>query len=335
MKAIIKNSKRYKLVKYPRGLNLEDFETIRRTGSVGVSTEMFGEKWFVTPQGKALFKDYIIGYNEVRIINELLYDELAKQIGLPVAQYLPASFDQKNPKKNKDEIIYGLATIDLTKRNENIIAGKQLLDYKLYRPNTFEKYLVAIDRFELTTGYKVNKKDISNTLFKMMILDALTFMEDRHANNVSFIQNDVDKYLTISPVIDNEMCFGGRYLWIYEMLRSNVKLNKFIEKHGAEMKMFVNETDSSADNKNKYVENVKQIVKLAKKNPSTSKYLDTALKKFNIDLALSNVKKMGYEISPEYEKFVRELAGLSKNIFENYIKIYDHNKQKNCKEEVL
>ena len=321
MKPLIKNKKRYKLVKRPRGLNLENYETLRREGQIGISTEVFGEKWFVTPHGKALFKDYVVGNNDMQIINELLYDELAKQVGLPVAQYLPASLNT-----NKNKIVYGLASIDVQKKNEKIIPGTEILRYKLFSQNTFEDYMDTIERFGNRNGYVVNTKEIGNTLFKMMVLDALTFMEDRHTSNVAFIKNDVDKYLTASPVIDNEMCFGGRYLWFYKYYLVNVDWNRFITAHGREMKMFVNETAHQADNKNRYVENVKEIIKLAQKIPGASKFLDSALEKFDINLALNNVKEMGYEITPEYEKFVKELSGLSKSVFKNYIKILNQTK---------
>ena len=81
MKAVVKNKIRYKVIKYPKGVGLHDDRTVpREGGTVGVSTYRFGDNWFVTSKGRALFKAYNVEKQGIRIVNELLYDELANQM---------------------------------------------------------------------------------------------------------------------------------------------------------------------------------------------------------------------------------------------------------------
>ena len=54
---IIKSKERYKLIKMPEGINLGDYKYEARYGEVGVSTEVFGNRWEVSPQGKVLGKN--------------------------------------------------------------------------------------------------------------------------------------------------------------------------------------------------------------------------------------------------------------------------------------
>ena len=82
LEPVIKNKEKYKLIKPVKGLALETFDKVYRSGETGVSTETFGNYWFLAPQGKVLFKNYEVEKEGIRIINELLYDELAKQIGV-------------------------------------------------------------------------------------------------------------------------------------------------------------------------------------------------------------------------------------------------------------
>ena len=155
MKAVVKNRIRYKLIKYPKGIGLHDDKTVSREDkTVGVSTFRFGDNWFVTSKGRALFKAYNVDKQGIRIVNELLYDELANQINLPVAKYLPANYrhnnEEKNTNPNLNKHYHGLASIDVTKKNEKIMTGYQLLKYNNYRGrrNTFYDYIDALDYYK-------------------------------------------------------------------------------------------------------------------------------------------------------------------------------------------
>ena len=78
-KGILKNLDKFTNIKLAKGVNIELFVTDDRKcdkNSIGVSTETYGDKWFLTPKGKALFKTYDSTYSyntrNIRIVNELL-----------------------------------------------------------------------------------------------------------------------------------------------------------------------------------------------------------------------------------------------------------------------
>ena len=48
-------------------------------------------------------------------------------------------------------------------------------------------------------------------------------------------------------------------------------------------------------------------------------FLFLALHKLNIEEAFQNVEKLGYEISPEYKNYVKNLIKISKNTFKECI----------------
>ena len=348
LKAIIKDKKKYKLIKIPEGLSLNDCETERRTGSTGVATERFGHKWFITPRGKVIFKTYDINEDGLRIVNELLYDELAKQIGLPVAKYIPAQY-KSYPlsyilRVDKDEIPkpeplrthYGLASVNVTGKNESIYTGEELLDYDdFFGLETFVDYMQALDNFKEGEGYYVDKRNIKSQLYKMMVLDSLTFMEDRHCMNVIFLKNDKDGYLVAAPVIDNEMCFAGKYLWFKDYGEyKNLNLTKFMAAHGNEMCMYVNNDVKHAPREKRYEENVKALVKLSDKSKNMREFLDKTLETIDIDKAFENVEKMGYKVSIAYKNFVKNLMLISTDTFKKHIMQSTEQKQTETKDEL-
>ena len=348
LEAIIKDKKRYKLIKFPKGMDLTDCKVEKRSSNnLGVSTKRFGKNWFVTKRGKALFKNYDIDKTGLRIVNELLYDELAKQIGLPVAEYLPADYksypieyllrvDKDQIKKpDPEEIVHGLVSIKVTKSNEQLFSGQQLLDYdSFWGAETLEDYMKALDIFEEGEGYYVDKRGIKSQFYKMMTLDYLTFMEDRHCMNVCFIKNDKDRYLIAAPVIDNEMCFAGKSLWLdgqYDgKYLSDISLKEFLAIHAKGMRLFVNnETDYTAlsSAKEVYETNVKALVELATKSKNMKKFLSETVENIDINKAFENVEKQGYEVTPEYKEYVNNLMKVSTGMFKKYMKEFDIQKQ--------
>lgn len=333
MVPLIKSKNLYKLVKFVKGINLDEYSTEWRSGKTGISTKNFGKTWFLTPYGKVLFKDYDVASEGIRIINELLYDELAGQIGLSVAKYIPADFKaypihyllradkDKIEKPDPEKIYHGLASVSVTKENEKLWDGGKLLDYhSSWGDETLTDYSTALDMFENAEGYSVDKEEIIFNLYKMLVLDELTFMEDRHLNNINFIKNDVNNYLISSPVIDNEMCFGGKVLWANKhKIPNNLDLKAFLRLHGLEMRTYATNDIIRVPVENRYRENVKALVGLAQKNERFKEFLTFAVNNLSIESAINNVEKMGYEMSDEYKDFVKYLSRFSKKLFKGYM----------------
>ena len=336
MQPIIKSKKKYKLLKIANGIKLDEYKTEMRLGAKGVSCEKFGELWFLTPKGRALFKDYNLKTEGMRIVNELLYDKLADQIGLPVAKYLPAEYNSYPARYNllinkeivkkpdPDHIYHGIASIDVTKEDERIYNGEDLLLYDdFYGFETFVDYMKALNIFKTGEGYRVDKEGIKTTLFKMMVLDALTFMEDRNSFNVTFIRNRKEKYLIASPVLDNEMCFAGKNLWFNDDdSLVDVDLKRFLTMHGKEMRLCVNKTSMNSSKETRYVTNVRELVKLSMRDKEMFNFLTQTVENLDIDKAIKNVENMGYEVSAEYADYCKNLMKISKGIFKKYIKNY-------------
>lgn len=344
MEPIIKSFKRYKLIKYPEGMLLNDYDIApRESDDTGVVTEKFGGNWFVTPKGRVIFKNYDVDDGRLRIVNELLYDELAKQIGLPVAKYLPAEYKSypihyllridkdKIEKPEPEKIHIGLASVSVLKKDERLFNGGRLLDYDgFFGEETLKDYIKALEIFEKSEGYSVDKKGIKSQLYKMMVLDALTFNEDRHLGNVFFIRNDKEKYLIASPVIDNELCFFGADLWLFWSKKmKHLDSKKFFTKYAKRMWLCFDRDTYDAKFENAYEKNVEALVELANKDIKTKKFLNNAIANININEAFENVEKMGYEVTPEYKGFVKDLMTISTGMFKKHMKEFNMQKQTN------
>ena len=339
MKGLIKNVKKYRVVKYPQGIGLKGKKAVyRKGGEVGISTSKFGGSWFVTDKGRALFKSYNMETQGIRVVNELLYDELAKQVGLPIAQYMPANYwrIEANFKSDnyeiKDRDYFGLASIDVTKKNEKIMTGYELLTYdkSIDRENTLKDYADALCHYKECKKYNVDIKGIMSVLYKMMVLDALTLNEDRHSGNVFFIRNDKEKYLIASPVIDNELCFFGADLWLFWSKKmKHLDSKKFFTKYAKRMWLCFDRDTYDAKFENAYEKNVEALVELANKDIKTKKFLNNAIANININEAFENVEKMGYEVTPEYKGFVKDLMTISTGMFKKHMKEFNMQKQTN------
>ena len=313
-KFIIKNKDKYKALKLAKGLDLQVFKTTpKEKKNLGVSTKKFGDKWFKTPSGKGIFKNYLPG-EEIRIINELLYDNLAKQLGLNVAEYKPAYYGGYK----------GLLSLNIAKPNEKIKDGVDILDYNnSFGYNSFDDYSVLVKEYAEGEGLYVNMLEVKQNLFKMLVLDQLTFQEDRHEKNIVFLRNDKDNYLRIAPLIDNEMCFANDLFRLRsEEIPSKMGVKRFLSMHDEHIKFVANKEVNHT--KEKYIENSKNIVELAKNNKLYANFLKKALT-IDIDQAILVVENQGYEISEEYKTFVKDCLELSVSILKQCI--FEQNKQ--------
>ena len=100
---IIKNYKKFKIVKVPKGLDLRYAKfSPRQMGSsfTSTSTKKYGRWWFEIDNKKAIFKTFDSEYNkqlrELRMTNELICQALADQVGINHAKYEPASMGHDN-----------------------------------------------------------------------------------------------------------------------------------------------------------------------------------------------------------------------------------------------
>lgn len=297
---ILKNLKKFNNIKLAKGINAQFFVTERRIVnmySVGISTETFGDKWFLTPKGRAIFKtfdsDYTGNIRNIRILNELLCKSLCDQIGLDCAEYELAHIE------NAD----GLLTYDISEGKKLISFSKFMSISKKLSPNLFD-CAVAIDKY-VEKGYKINKKDIITSMYKTILFDALTMQTDRNAQNFNLLYNSKKREFTPAKLIDNEFAFCGELLssWIENDYGYNFKMHDILYEYNMTSKMLTFDDDYVAS-LNHLRENIENLVLYAKKHTSLMKILGDVLKKIDGKKAFEDVEKTGIAVNNDYKKFV-------------------------------
>ena len=320
-KFILKNKAKYKVLKMAKGINLGKFRYLHDKDDIFNKTDVFSN-WVKTDKDSVYFKgkymDIYSHTNEHRIISELVVDKIAKQLGIFVAKYEPAHVGKNNAlishnvAKNEDEKLTLMSRFD-------VLGGDNSFNI------SFQKIAKNWNKVEEFKYYDVDKQNILFGLYKILVLDALTFQEDRHEQNVFFIKNDELNRITLAPIIDNEFAFGLKtldyYLDIGGKISENFDTKEFLRFHGSNMRYVAMESTYSerVKDERKYQKNVKDIVKLANKDCIYKTFLIQSLKNIDIEKAVSDVEKMGYKISPEYKEYMCDLVDLAKQTFKEKI----------------
>lgn len=332
-KTILKNRDKYKVLKMAKGINLGKFRYLHDKDDIFNKTDVFSN-WINTGNDSVYFKgkymDIFSHTNKHRVISELVVDKIAKQLGIYVAKYEPAHVG-----KNKALVSYNVA------KNENqnlvfmsrfdVLGGDNSFNI------SFQKIAKNWNKVEEFKYYNVDKNNILFGLYKILLLDALTFQEDRHEQNIFFIINDLANTITLAPIIDNEFAFGLKtldyYLDIGNKISTSFDTKEFLRFHGANMRYVAMESTYSERVKDdkKYQKNVKDIVKLAQKDCIYKAFLIQSLKNIDIQKAILDVEKMGYKISPEFKKYMCDLVDLAKQTFKEKIaEVKNEQKRSQC-----
>ncbi len=313
MKAILKNITKFGNIKLAKGIYLDNVVITARDGDCGVPTRSFGEKWFILPQGKALFKSFDSNFAKViqknRIINELICNELCDQVGIPHVKMEPATIKRTT----------GLISYNIIKPQEELLTGYSLCNIakETYDQNNLENYGYIFDEL-IDMGYNIDKKSIIQNMFKICIFDLLTLQTDRHMDNTFFIKNRKTKQLTLAPLLDNEFAFAGKLL--QEILEEKDFDVDFEEKLN---NLYINKYHCIiAEDSSEHVqlqEIVEKYVRLCKCDKNFAEILIDTIKNFNIKLALENVTQKGYQISNEYCTYIYAVTEyIKKMIIDEY-----------------
>ena len=176
---ILKNYPKFKVLKIASGVNLKNVSTIsRKKESITPSTSLkkYENYMFKLNNGNALFKTYDSDYNsnikELRIINELVCQNLANQIGISNAKYEPAHID--------DDI--GLVSYNVLKDGQKLISLTKFLSYDVSLKNNLIDISTAVTHYR-NLGYNISS-DIIYNIYTYIVFDALTLQTDRHTNNI-------------------------------------------------------------------------------------------------------------------------------------------------------
>ena len=317
-KFILKNTDKYKILKMASGVDLEVYMNMPE--NTMRSVDRFTNSWIKQEDGYVYFKSKefysFIHTQQNRPVNELVVDVIARQMGIPTAKYEPAHLHR----------VHGIISYDVTESYEDLLT----LD-DLFNVSNYDTSMDFVDRAwdnSYIVSYNADKEQVMFGLYKMLVLDALTMQEDRHANNIFFIRNSLDNSIRLAPLIDNEFAFALKTVDDFVQNKSyrdeeGYDIAKFLRIHSTFLK-FTAYPENSAERYKKYGKNVKDLIEIAVKNPKYKEFLINSLKNINIEKAICAVEKMGYEISPEYRQYMCDVVNLAKHTFADKIKEVRH-----------
>ena len=300
---ILKNLKKYNNIKLAKGLNLQFFVTAPRGKRkyIGISTTSFGDKWFITPRGRAIFKTYDSEFGKeirnIRIVNELVCMELCKQMGIGCAEYQPAHIQGQD----------GLLSYD-------IADGKKLVSFcdfisvsKRIEPNLFGA-ISAMDKY-IEKGYKINKKEMVIFLYKTILFDTLTLQTDRNQRNFNFLYDAKAKEFKPAKLIDNEFAFCGELLsqWLTNDYGTEFGMHDILYEYNLTGKMLTFDGDYVA-NAGRVRKNIENLVLYAKKHKSLMSVLNESIRQIDVSGAFEAVENMGFVVNKDYKDYVGSLV---------------------------
>lgn len=332
LKPIVKNFSKFNKIKLASGIDLSPLSTQARktgkVGDVGISTKRFGSKWFVTENGRGLFKTYDGEYGKeikkIRIVNEMLCYYLATQVGIDCAKYEPAHYKEKK----------GLISYDILKKDEKLVTlGHFLIDSGLR--NNIPDILEALDDYE-EKGFVFDRGKILEDVFKIAVFDIITMQTDRNSYNLNFIFTNGGE-IRVSPLFDNELAFdidliydsidvldSGRTFDIQKLEQTYANWAKTID--------FLYHAPKNRKNNNEDFEN---LCTMAKASDRLSTALSTIMKKLNISQAIKDVESLGYVINDSYKEYVKYIVKRGKQKISNAMKGVDQDEVDYVREEII
>lgn len=314
-KFIVKNIGKFKNIVLHPCISLNNCNKIFRyisdnvSPTIGASTGMYGQYWFIVNGEKAIFKTFETAplNSLLRITNELVCQELAKQIDLPCARYEVAELDGRN----------GLISYNVTAENEKLISGAELFEFLgIRKKNNVLTYYEALQIGKFC-GYKIHVTQEVLNLYKLCIFDYLTFQGDRHMNNLFFVFNEDKQTIKFSPIIDNEMSFCCMDIYP-ELLGNNqsLSLESILQSYNDSQMLSIYPLKNE---NNKHDDIGQQIIRFAKRLDVGMNVLRSVLNKINIEDAIENAEKHNIKISNEYKNFMINIFNYNINRLSQYL----------------
>ncbi len=298
--------KKLKLINFQSAL--QNKQAHNNSQKLGISTHKLGNKIFHLKNGDAIVKTFDMGLlykqRKERLINELLCCELAKMVDVDCAQYEPIF------KNYNDEQIFGLASYLTNKRDEETNKIEEYIPY--YHFSCFEKIVEYMKSYAKRNNLKLDKH-FKFDMYKMIVFDLLTFQQDRHGQNVHIIYNKKDKTLSLSPLIDNEMAFGLKSisrLWYSESYPNSRFLTEDMD-----LSSNIDVSYTKIDRSHKFVENIEDVVKMAKDHSTYKLFLINVIKNFDIKKCIDITQSKGVEVPQDYQNYLFECEKTIKTMF--------------------
>ncbi|MBE7082789.1 MAG: hypothetical protein E7378_03870 [Clostridiales bacterium] len=277
----------------------------RQTPTIGASSKQYGDWWFEMPNGKAIFKTYDTVSDEIkniRIINELICQQLCTQVGIRCARYEPAHI-------NDEAGLISYSVLD----SASILIPAEHLAPKRTEYN-FISLLKKLKMFSNSNRCQINLSACAKDIFKIMVFDALTMQLDRNPVNLNFVFNPTDGSIKVAPLFDNELSFMSM-IYGFEEFNSN-EGDPDYQESALEFLDFTPNFFTVRNYYDKFLyHNFDDIVILAEQNPAFSKILQHIISKLNITKAIKQVEAMGFEINEEYKQYMSKIIQFTKSNF--------------------
>ena len=306
IKYILKNKGKFLNICLAKGITLAGKKFVLRQDHKefsGTSIKRFGDKWFLLPKGKALFKTFDGEYKpelkEIRIINELICASLASQMGIRHAEYEPASYNEHT----------GLVTYNFLEINEKLLTLADFLSIDDEYENNLLDIKNALKTYE-QVGYILDSDEILLNLYKILVFDALTLQTDRNNFNINFIINNATHTLCLAPMFDNEFAFNSDFTLD---LDPNMTIEEMIKQYSREAK-YINVQSERLGHEKTYIKNIISLCNIAKCNDKMKGFLLLSLKKLNISTAIKSVEDMGIYINEEYKAYLKSIVSHTKQL---------------------
>ncbi len=274
-------------------------------------TVMIREVGEIAKKG-AIFTDY----------QELLFEEIAKQVDMPTAHYDLCEIDGRNAVLTYN-VLNGRKNASLSSLKD-LINQKREYDGKEKEKDYMYSYEIeeafgAMNLFARTDNIpKKNRDEMLTSFLKMQILDLFTCSTDRHPENIAFVMETNEKgekKVGLSPLFDNELSLGSdkTISEIEDLMKDKEALNEQVE-------MLIqcgNPPENIEEN------NLELDIGIPTKGSLVEYIMDRTLKRLNDEKnGIKDVSRVRYEIVDENDKVIKPKTQ-SEKIFEYILEFGD------------
>ncbi len=303
---MLKNVGKYNKLK---PIDLDKFKTSNKSMSnTGISTESYGNVWFLLPKGRAIFKTYddeiYPKIKKIRYLNELVCCELAKILNISCAEYEPAVKEKDGKTKN------GLISYKVNKRWQKLVTAYDVSEY-IGSLSFNEIYEEIYEKTE--EDGMILDKNFKFDLYKLVFFDLMTMQQDRHFCNIHIIDDKKNNFRSLAPLIDNEMAFGVLTINDYKKNGKPLDVQDIIKDMDCTPSVkYIKMNDFYT-----YTHSLRELVDYAKGKTKYFEFLQNAIKNFNIKYAIEKVEDKGIVIPEQYKKYMIRLTDEIKRVVVN------------------
>jgi len=315
-----------------RGDNFFEGSASKRTDDIRLIETWSGRKF--------VHKRRHMDYARALAYGEMLYGNVAKQLGVPCIEYRPVT----NRGHVDETITTVMSEFCYDDKTEQLVNAQDFhihLRQEFLKLNSLETIFDILDNCNkqsyrmsgFPSGFCVDP-NIKLDLFRMYVLDYITMQIDRRPENINFIINKETGYLRAAPIMDNGWIYtisvpdvikaeitptGAFYTsahrenkhlsdeQICRALYQDIKLQLTKKdairfKEDRQWKSEDRYYDPPTNPVNEVKQNCENIFKLSKSIPGATQFLSTLSEKLNLTSAIEKAsQEIGYDI-PELEK---------------------------------